>query len=137
VRSSNLTPEALFACTRCGECCRGYGGTYVDAGDLAAIAAFLGTDPSRVAGEYCRLSGGRHLLAQREDGYCVFWDETCTIHPVKPRMCRRWPFIESVVTEPQNWLIMAGFCPGMRTDIPLSRVRGCIEAILTSEGRRR
>lgn len=134
--SDDLKPEALFACMRCGGCCRGYGGTYVDAEDIAAIAAFIRTDPSVVVERHCRLSGGKHLLAQREDGYCVFWDETCTIHPVKPRMCRRWPFIESVVAEPQNWLIMAGFCPGMRTDIPLPRVRDCIEAVLKSEGRK-
>jgi uncharacterized protein len=134
VPSHDLKPEALFTCTRCGDCCRGYGGTYVDAQEIAAIAAFIRTDPSVVVERHCRLSGGKHLLAQREDGYCVFWDERCTIHPVKPRMCRRWPFIESVVTEPQNWLIMAGFCPGMRTDIPLPRVRDCIAAVLKAEG---
>jgi len=136
VPSHDLKPEALFTCTRCGDCCRGYGGTYVDADDIAAIAAFIRTDPSVVVERHCRLSGGKHLLAQREDGYCVFWDERCTIHPVKPRMCRRWPFIESVVAEPQNWLIMAGLCPGMRTDIPLPRVRDCIAAVLKSEGRK-
>lgn len=132
----DLKPEALFTCTHCGDCCRGYGGTYVDTGDIAAIAAFIRTDPSVMVERYCRISGGKHLLAQREDGYCVFWDETCTIHPVKPRMCRRWPFIESVLAEPQNWLIMAGLCPGMRTDIQLPRVRACIEAVLKSEGRK-
>jgi len=134
VPSHDLKADALFTCTRCGECCRGYGGTYVDAEDIAAIAAFIRTDPSVVVERYCRPSGGKHLLTQREDGYCVFWDERCTIHPVKPRMCRRWPFIESVVVDPQNWLIMAGFCPGMRTDLPLSRVRDCTAAVLKAEG---
>jgi len=136
VPSDDVKPEMLFTCTRCGDCCRGYGGTYVDAVDIAAIAAFIRTEPSVVVERYCRRSGGKHLLAQRKDGYCVFWDESCTVHPVKPRMCRRWPFIESVVAEPQNWLIMAGLCPGMRTDIPLPRVRDCIVAVLTAEGQR-
>jgi hypothetical protein len=136
VPSDELTPDDLFACTRCGDCCRGYGGTYVGVEDIASIAAFIHVDPSVVVERYCRASGGKHLLAQREDGYCVFWDETCTIHPVKPRMCRRWPFIESVAAEPLNWTIMAGLCPGMRTDIALPRIRACIEAVLESEGRR-
>jgi hypothetical protein len=48
-------------------------------------------------------------------------------------MCRRWPFIESVVADPQNWAIMAGSCPGMRTDIPLAQVRACVAAVLRSE----
>jgi Fe-S-cluster containining protein len=135
VPSDDLKPEALFACTRCGDCCRGYGGTYVDTADIAAIAAFIRTDPAGLVERCCRISGGKYLLAQREDGYCIFWDKTCTIHPVKPRMCRRWPFIESVLADPQNWLIMAGFCPGMRTDIPLSRVRACLEALCKLEER--
>ena len=69
--------------------------------------------------DYCRLSGGRPLLAQGPDGYCIFWKKLCTIHPVKPRMCRRWPFIESILVDPANWLAMAGSCPGMATGIPL------------------
>jgi Fe-S-cluster containining protein len=135
VPSDDLKPEALFACTRCGDCCRGYGGTYVGTADIAAIAAFIRIDPSLLVERYCRISGGKYLLAQREDGYCIFWDKTCTIHSVKPRMCRRWPFIESVVADPQNWLIMAGFCPGMRTDVSLARVQACIEAVRKREGR--
>jgi uncharacterized protein len=131
--SDNPTPQDLFACTRCGDCCNGYGGTFVGREDIAALSAFLHAAPSRVVERYCRLSGGRYLLAQRPDGYCVFWDRECTIHPVKPRMCRRWPFIESVVVDPLNWTIMAGSCPGMRTDIPLSRIRACVAALLQSE----
>jgi Fe-S-cluster containining protein len=135
VPSGDLAPDDIFACRRCGDCCKGYGGTYVSTEDIAAIAAFIQSDPSDVVERYCRVSGGRYLLAQRNNGYCIFWDGGCAIHPVKPRMCRRWPFIESVVTDPLNWTIMAGFCPGMRTDVSLSWVRSCVEKILKSEGR--
>jgi Fe-S-cluster containining protein len=135
VPSDNLAPGDIFTCRRCGDCCKGYGGTYVSREDIAAIAAFIHSDPPGVVERYCRVSGGKYLLAQREDGYCIFWDRGCVIHPVKPRMCRRWPFIESVVTDPLNWMIMAGFCPGMHTDVSLARVRSCIEKILKSEGR--
>jgi hypothetical protein len=38
-----------------------------------------------------------------------------------------------VVADPQNWAIMAGSCPGMRTDIPLAQVRACVAAVLRSE----
>jgi hypothetical protein len=66
-------------------------------------------------------------LAQAENGYCVFWkDKICTIHPVKPRMCKAWPFIPNVLKDPQNWLIMAGFCPGIRTDITPSEIVACV-----------
>jgi hypothetical protein len=135
VTSPDPSPERLFECRLCGECCRGYGGTYLGPEDIRAIAAFVGVDPAAFLTEYCRLSGGRPLLAQKADGYCVFWDTLCTIHPVKPRMCRRWPFIASVLAAPENWLIMAGACPGMRTDLPLAEVRRCVAARLAPERR--
>jgi Fe-S-cluster containining protein len=63
------------------------------------------------------MSGHRLLLAQRKDGYCIFWDQLCTIHPVKPLMCRKWPFLESILVDPANWLIMADSCPGIKTEV--------------------
>jgi hypothetical protein len=128
-----LKPDDLFRCTLCGDCCRGYGGTYVSREDIAAIARFLAIDASVFIDRFCRMSGGRYLLAQRADGYCIFWDTVCTLHPVKPRMCRQWPFIESVVRDAFNWKIMAAACPGMRTDILLERVRACVMQVLASE----
>jgi len=124
------TPDDLFRCTRCGDCCRGYGGTYVTPADTAAIATFIGCPPSEFTGRYCRASGARLLLAQRGDGYCIFYDGGCTIHPVKPPMCQRWPFIDSVQVDPGNWPIMAGVCPGMRTGYPPERVRECVRRVI-------
>ena len=119
----HLGADDLFSCRQCGDCCRGYGGTYVTADDIAAIAAFIKVDAASFEGKYCRMSGGRPVLAQKPDGFCIFFDKLCTIHPVKPKMCRAWPFIRAVVADPGNWHIMAGFCPGMRTDIPEDIIR--------------
>jgi len=135
VPSHDLTPapDDLFRCARCGDCCRGYGGTYVTPTDITAIAAFVGCPPDEFATRFCRTSGSRPLLAQGADGYCVFYSAGCTIHPVKPRMCRRWPFIDSVHTDPLNWSIMAGLCPGMRTGFAPERVRECVRRLLEEE----
>ena len=108
----------LFHCQKCGECCKGYGGTYVTSDDILAISKFIGVDENEFVEKYCKMSGKKPLLAQKKDGFCVFFDEQCTIHPVKPKMCKAWPFIQSVLKDVQNWHIMAGFCPGMRTDMP-------------------
>ena len=109
--------DALFKCRRCRECCQGYGGTYLSNSDIDRISRFIGSDPQKFVDQYCRLSGNRPVLAQREDGYCIFWDRLCTIHPVKPLMCRKWPFLESILIDPANWLIMAESCPGIQTDV--------------------
>lgn len=133
--SPDPAPECaeLFRCTRCGDCCRGYGGTYVTPEDVAAIAAHVGCPAEDFTRRFCRRSGGRPLLAQGSDGYCIFYDAGCTIHPVKPRMCRRWPFIESVRTDPGNWAAMASACPGMCTEFSPEQVRECVRRVLEEE----
>ena len=123
----------LFDCRQCGDCCRGYGGTYVSEEDIRRIAAYIGEDPARFQERYCQMSGRRPVLAQAANGYCVFWDKLCTIHPVKPRMCRRWPFIDAVLVDIQNWKSMGASCPGIRTDLPEDEIRAKIAPLITEE----
>jgi Fe-S-cluster containining protein len=125
--------EQIFACTRCGDCCRGYGGTYLSAADIVSIADYLSVDTDIFVSDFCTPSGSRLLLRQRPDGYCIFWDKLCTIHAVKPRMCRQWPYLKSVLVDDINWHSMASMCPGIRTDAPMDQVRACIEAFIASE----
>jgi len=121
----NSEPEsrAIFVCQRCGDCCRGFGGTFVSDGDIRRIAAYISRDPAQVRQTLCQPSGRRWVLAQAENGFCVFWDKLCTIHPVKPRMCRRWPFIQAVLVDMANWHSMGASCPGIRNDQPEALVR--------------
>jgi uncharacterized protein len=134
VPSDPLSPSDIFECRACGECCNGFGGTYVTEADIDAITTFTGIDPERFKKDCCRMSGHRRVLAQGDDGYCCFCEDgKCAIHPVKPRMCRAWPFIESVVRDPENWQIMAGFCPGMRTDFSPEAIRACVARVLKEE----
>jgi len=128
--SKTLTAEDLFECTQCGDCCRGYGGTHVTGADIQAIAEYLRIPAETVRHRYCVLSGDKRMLAQGDNGYCVFWDRVCTIHPVKPRMCRQWPFIASVLTDVTNWAIMADGCPGMRVDVDETAVLACVRAVM-------
>ena len=130
MQSNLLEPGDVFQCLKCGDCCHGFGGTVISAEDSRAIAEYTGIDPDRFATDYCVQSGERTLLSQGPDGYCVFWKKICTVHPVKPRMCRQWPFIDSILVDPRNWLIMADSCPGMRTDLPLESVLLCVRKII-------
>ncbi len=125
--------EDLFACTLCGDCCRGFGGTYLTAADIDAIARYLGMPPERLLAAYTRPSGTRRLIAQAENGYCVFWDKVCTIHPVKPRMCRQWPFIPGILIDVNNWRAMASVCPGMNAGAANGRILDCVRRRLIDE----
>ena len=120
--------QQIFDCTLCGDCCRGFGGTYLSDSDIESIAEYVSVAPTQFISDYCTRSGSRFLLRQRPDGYCVFWDKVCTIHAVKPRMCRQWPYLKSVLVDDINWRSMASMCPGIRTDVPMEKVRICIEA---------
>ena len=128
--SDCIGPQALFECRRCGDCCKGFGGTYLTDEDIEAISRYTGLHPEKLIARYCSRSGSKLVLAQRLDGRCIFWDELCTIHPVKPRMCRKWPFIESILVDADNWLIMADSCPGIQTDVPIAAVQKYVKKIL-------
>ena len=127
-------PESseIFECRRCGDCCRGYGGTAVDETDIRAIAAYLDMDPDTFRERYCVAGRTRPSLVQQPNGYCAFWDQLCTIHPVKPRMCRSWPFIKSVLVDVKNWRVMAGMCPGIRADVPDEQIIACVKEKMQS-----
>jgi uncharacterized protein len=128
--SDDASCESLFACTRCGDCCKGYGGTYLSDADIDAISRYLGVTVERLAALYTRESVGKRLIIQGENGYCIFWDKVCTIHPVKPKMCRQWPFIRSILVDVGNWKAMAASCPGMDPDAPAKKILGCVKGAL-------
>ncbi len=113
--TEDKTPD-LFVCEMCGDCCKGYGGTYISTADASKIADFIGETTDDFISKYTTQSGNRLVISQKEDGLCVFFDKLCTIHPVKPEMCRRWPFIKSILVDVSNWKKMSGSCPGIRPD---------------------
>ena len=129
--SKDLGPSDIFNCIKCGDCCKGYGGTFVTGDEIRKIADYLKTDPEKFVENYCRMSGGKPVLGQGKDGYCLFWEDICKIHPVKPRMCKMWPFIQSVLVDVQNWQIMSALCPGIRPDVSDRVVRECVKKILS------
>ena len=118
-----MKTKDIFKCQQCGDCCKGFGGTFITEKEIEKIAARVDTDPKTFVEKYCQVSGGKPLLGQGKDKYCIFWEGLCSIHPVKPRMCKIWPFLKSVLVDINNWHIMASLCPGIRTDVPDSTIK--------------
>lgn len=136
MRYDAIKADDVFKCQKCGDCCRGYGGTFLTEKDVLDISAYLKIDPEHFLKTYCAYSGGRPLLTQKDNGYCAFWDKLCLIHTIKPRMCKAWPFIESVLKDIGNWEIMSAFCPGIRTEYPPEAIRSCVKKELEKTGDR-
>jgi len=128
--SDTILSDTLFNCRKCGACCKGYGGTYLFDNDIEVISRYIDSDPKRFVDQFCNLSGNRPVLAQRKDGYCIFWDQLCTIHPVKPLMCRKWPYLESILIDSTNWLIMADSCPGIQPDVDMKTLEKVVKQMI-------
>jgi Fe-S-cluster containining protein len=114
------TSDDIFVCQMCGDCCNGFGGTYVTEDDIKRICDYTEIGESAFIEKYCDPSGSRFVLTLGDDGCCIFFDpeKQCTIHPVKPYMCCAWPFLKTIIKNPENWNAMASACPGMKKDIP-------------------
>ncbi|MCW7752721.1 YkgJ family cysteine cluster protein [Desulfobotulus sp. H1] len=113
----------VFDCKQCGECCKGFGGTYVSSEDIHAIARFTGLSETVFRESCCQEAARGPVLAVDEENRCIFQkDHICSIHPVKPRMCREWPFIPAVLRQPGNWQLMGDACPGIIQKAPAQAV---------------
>lgn len=130
MESNDIKPADIFTCRKCGECCEGYGGTYLTPKDIKRIAEYIGVPENDFVKKYCDLSGGRPVITRGADGKCIFYKSLCSIHPVKPRMCRAWPFIESVLKDKKNWDLMGSVCPGIKTDVPDEAIIRCVKTEL-------
>lgn len=135
-----------FECTKCGACCcdefllvtvTGY--------DLVKIAAILGLGPDELlkALDFYIVSDGittpigleripsvqteRGLafmaLKKMENGDCIFLKEDlCMIHPVRPLVCRSFPFVFTESEGQRNWGLSAKkeICPGLGQGLQIS-----------------
>jgi hypothetical protein len=123
----------IFQCQKCGDCCKGYGGTYVNESDINQIANYIHVTRESFIKDYCVMSGKKYVLAQDDNtGYCKFWNKLCTIHPVKPKMCKAWPYLESVLIDYSNWTIMGNSCPGININAPMDKVKQIIKEKLAN-----
>ena len=68
--------EEIFVCTKCGDCCKGFGGTVITNQDVTNISQFLKLNEEYFIKKYCIKSGNNLMIAQKDDKYCVFWDKT-------------------------------------------------------------
>ena len=104
-----------FGCTRCGQCCTGYGYVWVSLGRMRKIAEHLDLSLGAFTRRYVRQVGDRYSLVDRGGQDCVFWDRRsgCEIYPVRPAQCRTFPFWDEHLESPEAWDTLAQVCPGI------------------------
>ena len=104
----------VFQCRQCGDCCVGRGGILVKPDEVEAMAALLALSVP----EFCRRFVEASALGPRltvADGVCVFLmaGGLCRVHPVKPFICRQWPFLPAILMDPDELEHAKGACPGI------------------------
>jgi Fe-S-cluster containining protein len=117
-KETETSPDAgrppVFQCRQCGDCCAGRGGIFVKPEEVEAMAALLALPEAEFCRRYVEASplGPRLTVA---DGVCVFLlaGNNCRVHPVKPFICRQWPFLPVLLVEPDELEHAKGACPGI------------------------
>ena len=142
-KGATLEDGALpqFECTKCGACCRDeYLLVTVTGSDLVKISAILGLGPDEIlkALDFYIVSDGMTTpiglerissvateqglafmaLKKMENGDCIFLKEDlCMIHPVRPLVCKSFPFTFDESESERTWGLSAKkeICPGLGT----------------------
>jgi uncharacterized protein len=87
---------------------------YVNDGDIARAAAFLGITAAAFERQYIFRTRNRARLRVPRDANCHFLTaEGCSIHPAKPTQCRIFPFWPEMVESRREWKKTARYCPGI------------------------
>ena len=104
----------VFYCRQCGDCCAGRGGIHVRPQEVEAMAAHLSLSVEEFRRNFLEasLTGPRLTVA---NGVCIFLLEgnNCRVHPVKPFICRQWPFLPALLMEADELEHAKGACPGI------------------------
>ncbi len=120
--------EAIFECKCCGHCCHGEATVSVSQEEQRAIAEFLGLSLKELEMRYLKVK--KHCTEmQIKDGHCIFYgdDGLCSIHPVKPFHCKRWPLHPSILSDEAAWKAIKSDCPGFREDATYEQVCAFVE----------
>ncbi len=111
-----MNRKLVFQCQQCGDCCAGRGGIFVRPEEVAEMAAFLDLDAREFRNRYMESSPLGNRLGIR-DGVCVFLeDNRCRVHPVKPFICRQWPFFPALLVDAEEFEAAKGACPGINPE---------------------
>ena len=105
----------VFQCQQCGDCCSGRGGIFVKPDEVEAMAALLNLAVEEFCRRFVEASALGPRLTIADNGFCVFLMEgnLCRVHPVKPFICRQWPFLPVLLVDADELEQAKTACPGI------------------------
>ncbi len=131
-----MRDKRVFHCKMCGQCCFGFGGILVDSKELSKIANFLHLDKKKVIENFLK-KGEKYYYIKEKDGACIFFDKKekkCKIHPVKPDICKAWPFLRGNMVDEISFNMAKGYCPGINPEVTFEEFVKAGKKYLSKEG---
>jgi uncharacterized protein len=111
------TSRAVFCCQQCGDCCQGQGGIFPNAVEIDLIAQYLKITVEQLRHDFLEITSSGPAVKNKPGGGCVFNEQgRCRIHPVKPRICRDWPFLPAILVHATEFEAAKEACPGLNPD---------------------
>jgi uncharacterized protein len=103
-----------FECLRCGGCCNGEPGViYVDDQEITAIAEYTMIEREVFVQRCLYLLETSYSIRETDDGRCIFYENGCSIYPVRPLQCSTFPFWFQNMRSVDAWEEALLRCPGI------------------------
>lgn len=103
-----------FECQQCHQCCVGAHGTiYVTADEIVSLSGHLHLSTTEFSEHFLYPYKDSYSIGEHPDGRCLFFDNGCTVYPLRPNQCRTFPFWFSNIRSEERWRATAKACPGI------------------------
>jgi uncharacterized protein len=106
----------IFSCRRCGACCQGTTTVSLNEDDRAGMVLELNMPEDEIRKKFWRITGNE-VQMKTINGHCIFYNEGCTVHAGRPRLCAQWPLHPSILSDENNFTTIANSCPGINKTI--------------------
>ncbi|MDR1086430.1 MAG: YkgJ family cysteine cluster protein [Deltaproteobacteria bacterium] len=105
---------AGFKCQRCAGCCYGRGGIWLNRAGRRQAAGHLGMTVGEFTDSCLTWESGLWSVGVGAAGRCLLLSGSrCLIQPVKPLMCRVWPFFDGPLHDEATFREARAACPGL------------------------
>jgi Fe-S-cluster containining protein len=81
--------------------------------EVESIARYLSVEVLSFIEKYLYPIKGGYGIKEHTDGQCYFYQDGCTIYPVRPGQCRTFPFWFENLRSWKKWQQVAKACPGL------------------------
>jgi uncharacterized protein len=102
-----------FECILCGKCCNGAPGIIIVLdNEIKLIADFLEIERGLFIERFLYPYLDGFSIREDDTGRCIFFENGCSIYPVRPLQCRTFPFWFTNLRSEKTWNEVLKTCPG-------------------------